>query len=111
MDNLESQVMESCDIRQGQCFIKIAIFGGAHAGKSSLLRRFADDVYADDISSTMHSDFRVCQMEMGGTACKLQIWDTPGTERYTSVTASFFRGAKGVIFAWVPDCSSRRENV
>jgi Ras-related protein Rab-18 len=31
-------------------------------------------------------------------AVKLTIWDTAGQERFRTLSASFFRGAKGVIF-------------
>ncbi|KAH9994322.1 ras family-domain-containing protein [Russula compacta] len=44
-------------------------------------------------------------MEVHGRKVKLSIWDTAGQERFRTITASYYRGAQGVILVY--DVSSR----
>ena len=37
---------------------------------------------------------------MDGKAVQLQVWDTAGQERFRALTASYYRGAHGVIVVY-----------
>ena len=39
-------------------------------------------------------------MEIKGKKVKLQIWDTAGQERFKTITASYFRGANGILLIY-----------
>ncbi|KAI9464396.1 ras family-domain-containing protein, partial [Russula earlei] len=47
----------------------------------------------------------VHKMEVHGRRVKMSIWDTAGQERFRTITASYYRGAQGVILVY--DVSSR----
>ena len=86
--------------------LKILVIGESGVGKSSLMFRFTDDQFSQDISPTIGLDFRVKVMDHMGFSVKLSIWDTAGQERFKNITSSYYRGAHGVILAY--DLTSRR---
>ncbi|KAI0300611.1 ras-domain-containing protein [Multifurca ochricompacta] len=87
--------------------VKLLLIGNSSVGKSSLLLRFSDKQWLpeDEASATIGVDFRVHKMEVKGRKVKMSIWDTAGQERFRTITASYYRGAQGVILVY--DVSSR----
>ena len=80
--------------------IKLLIIGDSGIGKSSLLQRFADDMYTDTYISTIGVDFKIRTIEINGKQVKLQIWDTAGQERFRTIVSSYYRGTHGIILSY-----------
>ena len=76
---------------------KILVIGDSGVGKSSLLRRFVDNNYLSEHSSTIGVDFKIKTMQIDGFVVKLQMWDTAGQERFRSLGTSYFKGSHGVF--------------
>ena len=76
---------------------KVLLIGDAGVGKSSMLLRFTDDAFEEQMASTIGVDFRVKTLTLGGKVCKLTIWDTAGQERFRTLTSSYYRGCHGII--------------
>lgn len=76
---------------------KILVLGDSNVGKSSLLRRFVDDEFQEQYSSTIGIDFKIKTLVVDRLCIKLQIWDTAGQERFRSLSTSYFRGANGIF--------------
>jgi len=76
---------------------KILIIGDSAVGKSSLLLRFADDVYHDTFQPTIGVDFKIRTIEQDGSIVKLQMWDTAGQEKFKTITSAYYKGAQGII--------------
>jgi Ras-related protein Rab-18 len=79
---------------------KLLLIGDAGVGKSSLLLRFTDDHFEEQMSSTIGVDFRVKTVTLGGRTVKLTIWDTAGQERFRTLTSSYYRSCHGVILVF-----------
>jgi len=69
-------------------------------GKSSILVRFADNIFTPSYITTIGVDFKIRTIEVDGKKIKLQIWDTAGQERFRTITATYYRGAHGVIVVY-----------
>jgi Ras-related protein Rab-18 len=79
---------------------KILLIGDAGVGKSSMLLRFTDDAFEEQMASTIGVDFRVKTLALGGKTVKLTIWDTAGQERFRTLTSSYYRGSHGIILVF-----------
>ncbi len=79
---------------------KVLLIGNSGVGKSSLLVRFADDVFTDNFMPTIGVDFKIKTLMVDDKSAKLQIWDTAGQERFKTITSSYFKGAHGVLVTY-----------
>ncbi|OHT11227.1 small GTP-binding protein [Tritrichomonas foetus] len=86
--------------------IRAVLCGEASVGKSSILRRFSENVFFENSSTTIAGAFLSRFVELNHEVINLEIWDTAGSERYHSVIPSFFKNA-GVV-AIVYDITSRQ---
>ncbi len=78
---------------------KVVLVGDSNVGKTSILQRFAKDVFEKDSETTISPQFmtRMMDLPQAGTRIKLQIWDTAGQEKYRSVTPIYYRDASAAI--------------
>ncbi|ROV92836.1 hypothetical protein VPNG_09120 [Cytospora leucostoma] len=83
---------------------KIILLGPSGTGKSCLLHRFVKSEWRVLSSQTIGVEFATKIIKVGTGArrkrIKLQLWDTAGTERFRSVSRSYYRGAAGAILVY-----------
>ncbi|KAF2470948.1 GTP-binding protein YPTC4 [Lindgomyces ingoldianus] len=83
---------------------KIILLGPSGAGKSCILHRFVKNEWRILSSQTIGVEFSSKIVHLGRpphrTRIKLQLWDTAGTERFRSVSRSYYRGAAGAILVY-----------
>lgn len=83
---------------------KIILLGPSGTGKSCLLHRFVKSEWRLLSSQTIGVEFASKIIKVGTGArrkrIKLQLWDTAGTERFRSVSRSYYRGAAGAILVY-----------
>ena len=83
---------------------KIILLGPSGAGKSCLLHRFVNNQFRVLSSQTIGVEFSSKIVHIGTPPnrkrIKLQLWDTAGTERFRSVSRSYYRGAAGAILVY-----------
>ncbi|EDV22189.1 Ras-related protein Rab-35 [Trichoplax sp. H2] len=79
---------------------KLLIIGDSGVGKSSILLRFADNLFQGTYITTIGVDFKIRTIEVDGQRIKLQIWDTAGQERFRTITSTYYRGTHGVIVVY-----------
>eukprot|EP00092_Neocalanus_flemingeri_P033262 GFUD01036173.1.p1 GENE.GFUD01036173.1~~GFUD01036173.1.p1 ORF type:complete len:297 (+),score=103.39 GFUD01036173.1:157-1047(+) len=90
---------------------KIVIIGDATCGKTSLMKRYVEDLFHCQTLTTIGVDFNVKTVVVDGSTIKLQIWDTAGQERFAPLGGLYYHGAHAVIIAY--DVSNKKtfENV
>ncbi|KAF2820624.1 ras-domain-containing protein [Ophiobolus disseminans] len=87
---------------------KIVLLGPSNAGKSCLLHRFVKSEWRVLSSQTIGVEFASKIVHIADRKAnaanrkriKLQLWDTAGTERFRSVSRSYYRGAAGAILVY-----------
>lgn len=79
---------------------KVILIGSAGVGKSSILQRYIQKIFTDTYSCTIGVDFFMKSIEIEGKNVKMQIWDTAGTEKYRSITTSYYRGAHAAFIVF-----------
>eukprot|EP00750_Incisomonas_marina_P001087 INCI10899.1.p1 GENE.INCI10899.1~~INCI10899.1.p1 ORF type:complete len:212 (-),score=39.35 INCI10899.1:191-826(-) len=80
--------------------LKVLLIGDAGVGKSSIMMRFTDDTFDDQMQSTIGVDFKVKSVQRRDKKVKVTIWDTAGQERFRTLTSSYYRGAHGIILCY-----------
>ncbi|XP_050988165.1 ras-related protein Rab-42b [Labeo rohita] len=100
------------DLTLWQYQFRIIMLGDSTVGKSSMLKRYTEDLFLECINQTVGVDFYVHFLEVEpGVRVKLQFWDTAGQERFRSVTRSYYRNSVGGLLVF--DLGNRKsfENV
>ena len=85
--------------------------GDTMVGKTSLVMRYADDDFNENVLATIGIDFKIKTIDLHGKRVKLQIWDTAGQERFRTITSAYYRGADGIIMVYDVTNSESFENV
>ncbi|CAG9314834.1 unnamed protein product [Blepharisma stoltei] len=83
---------------------KVVILGGSGVGKTSLMIRYADQMFEESMFCAI--DFRIKTIECDNERIKFQIWDTVGNPRFSNNFKTYFRFAQGIILAY--DCRSEQ---
>ena len=83
-------------LRMGVVLKKILFDGGENTGKSSIVTRLSDNLYADTYIPTMGVEFRFIQH---GNV-KLQIWDVAGQERFRANPETYYTAADVVLYVF-----------
>jgi len=80
---------------------KTIVVGDGGVGKTALTIRFSKDFFTEDYKMTIGVDFHVKTITIdsseGDLRCKLQIWDTGGQERFSSIRPMYYRGSLGAL--------------
>ena len=83
---------------------KVLLLGDGAVGKTSLIRRFVVDKFADRYIATIGTKVtkQEIRLKKEGEECyvTLMIWDVLGQRGYSAVQASSFRGSQGALIVY-----------
>ena len=80
--------------------IKIVVVGDSGVGKTNLIRRFISNEFSENLKATIGVEFMSKTYRINKHLFKIEIWDTAGQERYKSITAVYYKGAKGALVVY-----------
>jgi len=82
--------------------LKILLVGDSAVGKTSLLCQFADSIFSEEAAAAIEVDFpnKLKEITLNRSKVKVQVWDTAGQEKFRTITASYYRGAHGIIIVY-----------
>jgi len=91
--------------------VKVILLGESGTGKTSLINVTVGREFADDICSTVASNFSQKDFIKNDKKYKLNIWDTAGQEKYRAMTKLFIKESDIVIFVYSIDNKSTFEGL
>ena len=80
--------------------IKLTIIGDSDVGKTTLIYRYTDNYFNEEIAPTVGLDNKVKKLNIQGLQAKIQIWDTAGQEKYDSLTSQLYKNTDGIILVF-----------
>jgi small GTP-binding protein len=78
---------------------KAIVIGRICVGKTSLIRRITTDEFIESEVSTVNASFTTFQ-PLGRADLQINIWDTPGTERYHATAPAYYHDASVALFVF-----------
>ena len=112
---------ESKNINNKKCYVvKIIVIGDQSVGKTNILNRFVKGQFSEEYAITIGMDFLACNLELDDKIFKLRLWDTAGSERFSSVTKGYYSNSCCAIIVyditdensfksvkdWIEDCQT-----
>jgi len=80
--------------------VKFVLLGEMSTGKTCMVLRLVNNVFSENVDSTIGAAFLVHKMNVDGRNVKLEIWDTAGQERFKSLAPMYYRGASAAIIVY-----------
>ena len=79
---------------------KILLLGDGGVGKTSLLRRFIDNIFDPDYQSTIGVQFMTKIVRFDNRNVKLVIWDIAGQSKHTTYRHLYYKAANGILLVY-----------
>ena len=86
------------EIEKNNLEYKIITLGDSSVGKTSIINRFINDTFDEELTPTLGIKHTFKTLEINNTKVKLSVIDTNGQEKYRSLSVSYFRHADVVLF-------------
>ncbi|VDN94937.1 unnamed protein product [Brugia pahangi] len=87
-----------------QFLFKILIIGDVGTGKSSIVQRYAHNLFTQHYKATVGVDFATRTLIWSDEATlRLQLWDISGQDRFSNMTRVYYKDAHGAIVVF--DCT------
>ena len=91
--------------------LKIVVVGDSGVGKTNLIKRFISNEFSENFKATIGVEFMSKTYKINKHLFKIEIWDTAGQERYKSITAIYYKGAKGALVVYDTTDQSSFNNI
>jgi len=79
---------------------KAVLIGSMAVGKTALSNRIIERFFECNYEATVAVGYAVYKSTLTGHPVELQLWDTAGMERYTSLGSIYYQGADAAIFVY-----------
>ena len=98
----DSNIDEKFDIEESKTLdFNVILIGDANVGKTSILCKFINGTFSDNITSTVNVEFKAKNLKIDKNLyAKLSIYDTAGQERFRALTRQYYHNANGVILVF-----------
>ena len=80
--------------------LKTVILGDVDTGKTTLLKRFINNVFDSNCMRTIGVDFQTKACKLDGMDIKLMIWDFAGQQRFSYMFPEYLNGTLGGILMY-----------
>ena len=98
-DDIIIEEVTSSDIKEDYK-LKVVVVGDSGVGKTNIIKRFISNKFIANSKATVGVEFTNKSYRINDRVFKIEIWDTAGQERYKSITAAYYKGAKGALVVY-----------
>ena len=109
-DDIKIEEVNSSDIKEDYK-LKVVVVGDSGVGKTNLIKRFIQNTFTENSKATVGVEFISKSYKINDQVFKIEIWDTAGQERYKSITAAYYKGAKGALIVYDTTQKESFENI
>ncbi len=88
------------DPEEAHYLLKIVILGDPAVGKTSLVKRYVDNMFRMEYMMTIGTDIRTKIISINDKIVKLVLWDLGGQPLFQDVRATYCKGANGAVLAF-----------
>ncbi|EDQ84003.1 uncharacterized protein MONBRDRAFT_13239, partial [Monosiga brevicollis MX1] len=79
---------------------KIVLLGEGCVGKTSIVRRYCENVFVDGHQTTLQASCLSKMMNIQAKRVRLNIWDTAGQERFHALGPIYYRNSQGAVLVY-----------
>ena len=80
--------------------LKLLTIGDQFVGKSSIINRYIDDKFNENITPTLAIDYKTKMIQKGENLIKISIYDTAGEEKYRHLIKNYYNGSNGILLVF-----------
>merc|ERR1712166_686686 len=95
-----------------KALLKVTILGDSSVGKTSLMNQYVNNKFSKKSKSkSVGADFLSKEIQTEDRLVTLQIWDTPGNQKFQALGPVFYQGADACIIMFDVTCRKSFEAV
>jgi small GTP-binding protein len=91
---------QSSNSEKARYVFKIVILGDPAVGKTSLVKRYVDNMFSNDYLMTIGTNILAKTVHIDDNRIKLNIWDLGGQPLFKDVRETYCNGANGAILVF-----------
>jgi len=100
---------------ENQASYKVIVVGDGDVGKTALFFRSSNDSFTGDYEKVIGVNYHIKTIDIntkeGPIKVKLQLWDTGGLEKFTSIRPMYYRDSLGAVLVFDLTNSSSFEHI
>lgn len=100
-----------CVTKNSEYLLRYILIGDSCVGKSALLHRLCSQSFKTNINATIGVDCGCHTITVDGATVRLQLWDTPGHEKFRTISSAYYRRAHGIMIVYDVTWRESFENV
>ena len=109
-DDVVIEEVKSSEVKEDYK-LKVVVVGDSGVGKTNLIKRFITNTFSENSKATVGVEFISKSYKINNQVFKIEMWDTAGQERYKSITAAYYKGAKGALIVYDTTQRTSYENI
>ena len=80
--------------------VKLIFVGEGGVGKTCLISQYMENKFNEEHAMTVGRDKSLKEIEINGKTLNLEIWDTPGQEKFNSASKMFMKNTKIALIVY-----------
>jgi len=91
--------------------VKVVFVGDAGVGKTQIVNKFIKNSFEEEYKPTTGVNYSQKEINFDEKNIKLELWDSPGQEKYKSITENFYKGSQLIVLVYTVDDKNTFENI